>query len=85
MISEQACAQVHTPRGKCPTNDYSEQSLALLIPGSRLKATNSPSARPYCNGQPLKKFRRSNETAKIYQREKFSRELFLTRKFPDLR
>ena len=34
MISEQAYAQVHTPQGKCPTDDYSEQSLALLIPGS---------------------------------------------------
>jgi len=66
--------------------DYSEQSLVLLIPGSRLKkATNSPSARPYCNRQPLEKFRGSKETTKIYQREKFSRELFLMRKFPDLR
>ena len=68
-----------------PIDDYSEQSLVFLIPGSRLKATNSPSARPYCNRQPLQKFRGSNETAKIYQHEKFSRELFLTRKFPDLR
>ena len=70
MISEYACVQVHTPRGKCAIGDYSEQSLVLLIPGSRLKATNSPSARPYCNRQPLEKFRGSNETAKIYQRAK---------------
>ena len=35
-----------------PIDDYSEQSLVFLIPGSRLKATNSPSARPYCNRQP---------------------------------
>ena len=62
----------------------SNPCMVLLIPGSRLKATNSPSARPYCNRQPLEKFRGSNETAKIYQRETFSRELFLPRKFPDL-
>ena len=61
--------QVHTPRGKCPIDDYSQWSLALLIPGSRLNARNSPDARPYCNRLPLKKFC----------------ELFLTRKFPDLR
>ena len=65
MISEYACAQVHTPRVKCPIDEYSEQSLALLIPGSRLNARNSPSAHPYCNRQPLKKIGGSNETAKI--------------------
>ena len=32
-----------------------QQSLALLIPGSRLNARNSPSASPYCNHQPLQK------------------------------
>ena len=50
------------PRGKCPIDNYSQQSLALLIPSSRLNARNSPGARSYCNHQPLKKFR---ETAKI--------------------
>ena len=34
-----------TPQVKCPIDDYSERSLALLIPGSRLDARNSPSAR----------------------------------------
>ena len=48
----------------CPIDNYSERSLALLIPGSRLNARNSPSASPYCNRQPLK-FRGSNEPWKF--------------------
>ena len=27
LRSQQACAQVHTPRGKCPIDDYSEAIL----------------------------------------------------------
>ena len=37
------------PLGKCPIDDYSQQYLALLLPGSRPNARNSPVARPYCN------------------------------------
>ena len=48
----------------CPIDNYSKRFLALLIPGSRLNARNSPSARPYCNRQPLK-FRGSNEPWKF--------------------
>ena len=39
-------AQVHTPRDKCLIDDYSQRSLALLIPGSRLNARNSPGVHP---------------------------------------
>ena len=59
-------------------------SLALLIPGSRLNARNSPGARPYCNHQPLKKFHRPNETTKNLTRKFYMRIIFLTRKMPDL-
>ena len=38
MICEYiSCAQVHTSRGKCPIDDYSQRSLALLIPLKLLK------------------------------------------------
>jgi len=37
---------IHTPRGKCLIDDYSQRSLGLLIPGSRLNARNSPGTRP---------------------------------------
>ena len=46
--------QVHTPQDKCLIGDYSQRSLALLIPGSRLNSKNSPGACPYCNHQSLK-------------------------------
>ena len=46
--------QVHTPpQGKCPIDDYTQRSLVLLIPGSRLITRNSPGAHPYCNCQLL--------------------------------
>jgi len=45
-------AQVHTPRGKCPIDHYSQRALALRIPGSRLNARNSSGARPYCSRLP---------------------------------
>ena len=64
MISEWACVQVHTPQDKCPINDYSQQSLALLIPGSRLNTWNSPSTHPYCNRQLLKDFLRIERNRK---------------------
>ena len=42
-------------------------ALQPAIPGSRLNAKNPPGTRPrpYCNCQPLKKFRGSNEPLKI--------------------
>ena len=55
LITILACVLVHTPWGKCPIENYSQRSLALLIPGSRLNARNSPGAHPYCNRQSLKK------------------------------
>ena len=61
MINE----SFHTSRDKCLIDNYSQQSLALLIPGSRLNARSSTGARPYCNHQLLKKFRGSNKTVKI--------------------
>ena len=33
---------------------YSQQYLALSIPGSRQNARNASSTHPYCNRQPLK-------------------------------
>ena len=65
MIDEKACTRKSHSQGKCPIDDYSQRSLALLVPDSRLNARNSPGARPYCNHQPLKKIRRANETTKI--------------------
>ena len=69
--------QVHTPRPidnhnqRCPIDDYSELYLALLIPGSRLNARNSPDARPYCNHQPLKKILRIERNRKNLTTRKF--------------
>ena len=34
MINEEMCVQVHTSQGKCLIDDYSQQHLALPIPGS---------------------------------------------------
>ena len=56
------------------SDDYSDQSLVLLIPGSSLKATNPLSARPYCNRQPLKKISRIERN-----RENLSTRKFFTR------
>ena len=36
--------EVHTPRGKCLIDNYSQRYLALLLPGSRPNARNSPGA-----------------------------------------
>ena len=47
-MSERA-REVHTPRSKCPIDDYSQRYLALLLPGSRPNSMNSPGACPYCN------------------------------------
>ena len=76
-----ACTQVHTPWSKCPIHYYSQRSLALLIPGSRLNARNSPSACPYCNSQPLKKFRGSNKTTKFYYCDKIFTQIIFNVKF----
>ena len=52
------CARKSTPPevNIWSTTIYSQQYLALPIPGSRLNTRNSPSACPYCNRQPLKNF-----------------------------
>ena len=47
-MNKLACASP-PHRDKCPIDDYSQRSLALLIPSSRLNSKNSPGARPYCN------------------------------------
>ena len=66
--------QIHTPRDKCSIDDYSQQSLALLIPVNRLNARNS---RPYCNRQPLKKILRIKWNRKnLTTRKFFTRILF---------
>ena len=56
MINESLRVQIHTPWDKCPIDDYSQRSLALLIPSSRLNGRNSSGTRPCCNRQPLKNF-----------------------------
>ena len=72
-------------RGKYPIDDYSQRSyLALLIPGSRPNARNSPDAPPYCNRLPLK-ISRIERNSENFLHKNFSCELFLTRKFSDLR
>ena len=76
--------QVHTPWDKCPIDDYSQWSLALLIPGSRVNTRNSPGTCPYCNRQPLKKFPNQMKPRK-FNTTKFSPDLFLTWKFSNLR
>ena len=68
--------QVHTPRGKCLIDDYNEQSLALLIPGSRLNTRNSPSARPHCDRQPLKKSRIERNRENLTTQKFFTQIIF---------
>ena len=53
------CVYVHTSRDKHPIDDYSWQLQCyaqqyLALSGRRLDTKNTPSARPYCNCQPLK-------------------------------
>ena len=62
MLNECAYMHVHTPRGKCLIDDYSQRYLALPIPGSRLNSRNAPGTRSYCNCQWLQTFCRSNKT-----------------------
>jgi len=72
-------------RSKCPIDDYSQWSLALLLHGSRLNARNFPGTRPYCNRQLIKKITPEQTKPRKINTENFSRKLFLTWKFPDLR
>ena len=85
MFNEQACAHVHTHRGKCLINNYSWQPqcyLALLIPGSRLNTRNSPDTRPCINQQPLKKFHELNEPCKFNTTKIYYANCFWSVNFP---
>ena len=68
-MSKRAC-KVHTRQGKCPIDNYSQRYLALLLPGSRPNARNSPGACPYCN-----------RCVKKILRIEWNHENLLTRKF----
>ena len=76
MISELACVQVHTPQGECLIENYSQRSLSLLIPGSRLNTKNYPGARPYCNRQPLKNFANQTKPWKFNNMKMFHANCF---------
>ena len=78
------CAHVHTSQSKCLIDNHSRQLqhysqwyLALSIPGSRLNDRNAPGAHLYCNCQPLKKFRASNELWKFNTTKLFYVNFFL--------
>ena len=74
------CKSTPPPRGKSLIDNYSQRSLALLIPGSRLNARNSPGAHPYCNHQSLKKFCGANETAKNLTPQKVFTQIIFSMK-----
>jgi len=77
--------QVHTSWGKCPIDHYSQGSLILLIPDSRLNARNSPGARPYCSRLPLKKKSQIERNRENLITRKIFTRIILNQKFPDLR
>ena len=81
MINE--CAEVHTPWGKYPIDNCSQRYLALMMPPSRLNASNTPGALPCCNRQPLQNFTDWTKPWKLNTTKNFHAN-YLMWKFPDL-